>query len=1494
MVRFLPPRDLLEQVEGIERGLRRGRRVRLFGVLLAAVQGAVLVTNDQWFQELADDELATVDGLLLFGSVFLLILAVLLASWTRFWLHESRQPFRYTYTIAPFTPVDGDAEQALLVPLHADLQERLSMRIRRLSRLAERSEPAEQPGAGDAESHLHISGEYAVRRRPPDPRWFVEISPWVRVGGPDRPATLGVPVKYWIVAHKPGVADTGRYPPELDAQHYEEILERAYFSIATEIYRRIREDVSDKIALLPSRWFRASALFHEAQDYARSNTLDAYEEAAKLYAATLDIYDPGSAPPPRSGIRRPVAFVWRLAMRALAGARCAVSYIVPRLGRAEVLAARAQVGYANTLLDTAVLAPLSGLQARAVFEAAPIAQRAVGRLRWLSADVSGRDDTCFDANVALAFARVQLNARSEARAALARAWADQPSRADQDPRFVFVRAELEDRLLARQPLYQRAVELEPRFEAAQFQLASTSEMLWRARPTLERSVAETVLRQYREVLRLNPGNVSAWANSAYMWWLLGDLSQARQFYEGGRRLKEIKPQAFVAELDHGLARIAAEQGRFEEAYDHAVQAVAAMIAQVWSRGSYEEYQFRRFTRAMLDRFTAYRDAAAGKRKEADDKGVLSPTRRVRESVFAFVLYDYSQACRHYYLQTNDYAELQHGLAACREALECNPRFVLATYNLYKLEREQEEEFAPGDAPSGRRLDRLEELEPGWPEAALSQLTWNDTEAARLRAAAAEDRTKANRRAREADELEDELLGKREYTGFGSTPTPSGGPDGEHGGYERVGRLRAEAARLRARARERDERAQQREDRARDLPRRLLPHQWLWSARGFRWRVVRSRGARRQLLWERNLEAFHVRALFAWCRFLSDKPGGQHRLDRLLDLVETRFWPADLDLLELRHKRANGAADPWTRWTRPEAAKGYRDRIDEVVNGILIRDGDPFEALRRLDRSGKDSTAALIRVAHDRDRTAYLHHWVGERLLARWRSTMNGDKPDHEAREAAVIALQRAIEIDQPDAVLKLADQLDELGYPQAREPLYEAAVKSSGTARQLVELAERYERIRSFRQLPHLYREAEAREAAGAERHDSAFYRARIAAALFACGDHRGALAELRGIDDDGGSLGRRWRAGLAGRMLEIGAIGDRDAQLRVRAWLGATQRTAIAAGDVERAEDAAEAAQELARGPHGAALWRRPEDDVDHQLPILLPVIVEGDQPTFYPQEGETEQVARMIDTDIPAIRSAIEQETGIFIPGFRISSSHTVGDRGYRILIHEVEVERGVVPDVDDPHLFMLERAARAIRARLSSFVDMQSLEALVDQWIAANGEDGRALAARARDTEPKRRALLTLVKLLVADGVRIADLGPVLDAIATATIPGADLRRLATSVRADMAGGIRARELTAVRITQALEAELERSIPQDGDSAPFELPDAVLDQLRDELRGLSRPQSEVALVVRSPGVRAAIAELVAPALSGILVASQDEVAAGTRSRGSWIVVPRKRDYA
>ena len=86
-----------------------------------------------------------------------------------------------------------------------------------------------------------------------------------------------------------------------------------------------------------------------------------------------------------------------------------------------------------------------------------------------------------------------------------------------------------------------------------------------------------MLAEYEEVLKINPGNIVALAAQGYVLWLLGGADNAKlakKKFETGLEFKDIVRETFVGELNYGLARIAAEEGAFEESYALYTQAIA--------------------------------------------------------------------------------------------------------------------------------------------------------------------------------------------------------------------------------------------------------------------------------------------------------------------------------------------------------------------------------------------------------------------------------------------------------------------------------------------------------------------------------------------------------------------------------------------------------------------------------------------------------------------------------------------------------------------------------------------------------------------------------------------------------------------------------------------------------------------------------------------------------------------------------------------------------
>ena len=149
--------------------------------------------------------------------------------------------------------------------------------------------------------------------------------------------------------------------------------------------------------------------------------------------------------------------------------------------------------------------------------------------------------------------------------------------------------------------------------------------------------------EYQRTIDLNPGNIGAWANRGYLHWLLEEPEAAAGCYRAGRDYRMIKQETFVAELDYGLARNAAELGDLREAYCCQERAVFDLIAP--SRSHYNDfrpYYFDLTGNAVLDRFERYRQKVEEHLASAGKNSGLPV--RVLNSVYAFVLNDYGECC----------------------------------------------------------------------------------------------------------------------------------------------------------------------------------------------------------------------------------------------------------------------------------------------------------------------------------------------------------------------------------------------------------------------------------------------------------------------------------------------------------------------------------------------------------------------------------------------------------------------------------------------------------------------------------------------------------------------------------------------------------------------------------------------------------------------------------------------------------------------------------
>ena len=1524
-VSVVPPADLLDQVEGVEQGLRRRRRLHIVGATVAAVQIVALV-----LRALGIDLGGLIGSWPLGVSVVVLLLAVLLVLLTRVWVRESKQPFRYTYSIDEFEPVAGEPAEARLRWLRPDLERLLTQRIRRLSLLDE----AHSASTSGGEAHIHVSGSYGIRTGPGGTA--IEVMPWIRLGPPDAPATLAHPIKFRL----PGGGRNLR--GEEGARVYEKLLERVYFSIATRLYQQIREDVEHKIELLPKRYFRAVAYFHEAEDYVRSNTLDAYDEARKLYEQVMRLYDPEWHEPSRFRVRRWLQEfgVWRAQWSLRWRRKGAETF--PRLGRVELMVARAEIGYANALLYRRTLAGLSGHRLNPVFEARSVACRAVERLEDLPDEVPDYRRTLFSALVTHASAHAELGSIGSATARLDEARRLDPARAEQSPRYLYVKG----LVASRRPdqFLRRAVELDPDFEVAQFRLAIAQEMLWRTRPTLEPNVAERVIAEYDRVLTLNPGNISAWAALGYMYWLLGDLERSRQALERGREYKEIKRETFVAELDYGLARIAAERGDFRRAYSHYIDAVSAHFAQGVSHAprGYTAYHFERITEPILGRFRSYKVQVHDRWAAEQASGDVA-TARIRDSVYAFVLNDYGEACLNYFFRSGDHRSLTTAKSVLDQAsaeLKARTRYPMISYNLNRIRRVETEladewvQRNPRPEELYKRIksvlldtgdiERVIEYEPYWPDGML-ELSVSDALRSRQernvaqlirRQASEHEATAANHETRAEDiesqvvnlfkaEGDDHLKMHREARKLQQTrrggATPGDGPQAErspsleafppllpqpaaYGGSPDALRLEADGLRgyankLRAWAGELEEDAKVHDERARQTPERLLPHRWLWRRDGggepeIDPAALASDNPINHRRWEREFDDLHVRALIAYasCRLdLLVSAGSENgdastdggapsegsarlrvQVESLLKHLLERFWADEIEILE-----------------------GYR----------ALPEHDPELA----DDCGK-RLQAILKDSIERDPKFW--------SLAQVQAPLFSDDERRELLEKArrEPGLPRSL-------CLWLAVELRKLGQKDEMRRAFIDAAASTDPAI-LWRVAQEIERTAEFgvdrwstclRAYVNAYRYDRGSEEPF-ERRSRDEYRHAIGRVLWKEGCYARAVTLLGRIEGASGEFGGTWRTDFVRELLEDADSWPPGSYRLLKNWLGRQLTRAQLHGPPETRLDAATAVLLLTHRCY-PRLIRRPRDAgfselADSLTPVPTRTILEAHK-HFFRRGDRTRAVTRMIDSDLPALRSSIVTHAGVEPGQVLIFSSEALRPHEYRLLLDEIPIaggragpERYFCPDgaacrelalagspepspVDSREGWWLDdaeghRAARDAGLEVWDRYDymLEHLKAVLiarADILLGFGEMEQLVTGAGIDVLPDERSgarLLAVLKRLAREGIPLSDVPTVQEAVASLQLARYDVDAAVERVRAQLEGRLPGldEQVRLVGLPPDLEDLVTRSIRDVEGKRFLALTRAELDQARRALdaRLAGIGDREAAIVVLGDGIR------------------------------------------
>jgi hypothetical protein len=703
----VPSADLLTQAAEVERGLKQRRRVGILGLigLLLWATAQLLILFSTWTGQLSSQDWSELTARWwLYGSVAILIVLVLALRWAKYWQREIKTPFPFTIYVREFVTVGQADLPAELDWLARDLRNLLGSRIGRLTFLDETSASADQ---GPFEGHIHVAAEIGIRTDE-DGRQAIEVMPRVRQGQAGNAETLAPSVR--VRLHRQDSQGS------LSTTTYQRLVERLYWSVATQVYFVLRSEIQRRIDLLPTRFLAAQSSCVEAQDYGHSRMLDGYNEGLDFFDRALEYYEPKTDDEADEyGDSGPVARLGPLArnarIRLLGGLRRSLARIVPRAGRAEILIAQAQVGASEMLLRQRVLSGMSGRTLTRTHRTALVrCNEAIARLEALPRMVPGRERTLLDARVVRAFALAEDEQMLAAEAELANVVRSHGGEHLRHALYQFVRARVTPSPAERRNYYHRALQLSPDDELARFALAVDRENFWRSR-RLDAENLSRVVESYLDVLASNPGNLWAWANAGYAQWLLEGLDEqppppdadglhreAEESFKRGREYRDIRPGVFVAELDLGLARIAAERGDIPRAYGHFADAYgAAMTTGLEHLGTQttvglEEYFFDRMNKEMLQRYSAY----LARVEQAVQAGSSSESLAAR--VLAYVRYEYANACLAYAERTGDYgkrdeARRQYALA---QKVALNDQFLLPTFKLIELS-EREEPEPPDEA-----------------------------------------------------------------------------------------------------------------------------------------------------------------------------------------------------------------------------------------------------------------------------------------------------------------------------------------------------------------------------------------------------------------------------------------------------------------------------------------------------------------------------------------------------------------------------------------------------------------------------------------------------------------------------------------------------------------------------------------------------------------------------------------------------------------------------
>lgn len=230
--------------------------------------------------------------------------------------------------------------------------------------------------------------------------------------------------------------------------------------------------------------------------------------------------------------------------------------------------------------------------------------------------------------------------------------------------------------------------------------------------------------------------------------------------------------------------------------------------------------------------------------------------------------------------------------------------------------------------------------------------------------------------------------------------------------------------------------------------------------------------------------------------------------------------------------------------------------------------------------------------------------------------------------------------------------------------------------------------------------------------------------------------------------------------------------------------------------------------------------------VPVTTPITLEADARLF-PEDQTSGVVERLVNSELPFMRDQVFKTKGVNIPGVKVKADESFIEGQYNLLLFEIPLEGGIVfadkkfcPDAKaclelklngdlaaaptgsgegmwlngadvekaavnalplyDPYQFMVLHLESLIHRHLASFLGIQEVQFMIDQWKAeANGER-QSLAEAALPDETAMVRLVQVFQRLAQENIPVRNLSSILSSFADVNSRFPELIQVAEAAR------------------------------------------------------------------------------------------------------------------